>query len=50
MSKNDVFLLIRFQILDTLPNLNKQGVTKEFINDMISRRDEIIGLPLYCDV
>lgn len=50
MARNDVFMLLKFRLVDTLPNLNRQGVTKQFIDDMISRRDQLIGLPLYCDV
>lgn len=50
MAKNDVFMLVRFLLVDTLPNLNRQGVTQGFVNDMIARRDQLIGLPLYCDV
>ena len=50
LEHNEVFLVIRFRLLDDTANLNREGVTKAFIDDIVQRQDKLLGLPLYCDV
>jgi hypothetical protein len=48
--ENDVFLTLELTLCSSEPNQNNEGVSKEFIADVVSRNDEFTGLPLYADV
>lgn len=48
--QNDIFLCISMRMLSTLPNKNKEGVTKEFIDEIVSNPEKYLCLPLYADV
>jgi hypothetical protein len=48
--ENDVFLTIDLVVCTSKINGNNEGVSKEFIADIVSRNDEFVALPLYADV
>lgn len=45
-----VFLSIKLKLLDNVGNKNNEGVTAEFISDLIKRQDAFDCLPFYADV
>lgn len=45
-----VFLTVRFLLASTCGNLNKEGVTKAFIDDLVSRHEVFECLPMYVDM
>lgn len=45
-----VFLKVRFKLTDNAGNLNHEGVTKAFINDLIERQEQFECLPMYVDM
>lgn len=47
---NDIFLLVEMRILSTQPNGNHQGVTVEFIDEIVNNPEKYACLPLYADV
>lgn len=47
---NPVFLSIKLKLADNAGNRNNEGITAEFISDLIKRQDEFDCLPFYADV
>jgi hypothetical protein len=47
---NPVFLSITLKLADNLGNRNDEGITAEFISDLIKRQKEFECLPFYADV
>lgn len=47
---NDIFLLVEMRILSTQPNGNNQGVTVEFVDEIVNNPEKYACLPLYADV
>lgn len=48
--ENVVFLAIDVCICSSAINGNNEGVTSAFMQDIVNRSDEFVGLPLYADV
>lgn len=48
--ENDVFLTLELTLCSSEPNQNREGVSREFMADVVSRSDAFTGLPLYADV
>ncbi len=48
--ENDVFLTIEMVVCSSETNGNNEGVSREFMADIVARNDELAGLPLYADV
>jgi len=48
--QNPVFLSIHLKLADNTGNLNDQGITEQFIDDLIARQEEFDCLPFYADV
>ena len=48
--ENDVFLTIDMVVCSSETNGNNEGVSREFMADIVSRNDDFVGLPLYADV
>lgn len=49
-TENDVFLTIDMVVCSSETNGNNEGVSREFMADIVDRNDEFVGLPLYADV
>jgi len=49
-TENDVFLTIDMVVCSSETNGNNEGVSREFMADIVNRNDEFAGLPLYVDV
>lgn len=49
LQSNPIYISARMRICSTRVNLNKQAVTKEFIEDIVVNKANYIGLPLYAD-
>lgn len=47
---NDIFLLVEMRILSTQPNGNAEGVTPQFIDEIVANPEKYDCLPLYADV
>lgn len=47
---NDIFLLVEMRILSTQPNGNAEGVTPQFIDEVVAHPEKYACLPLYADV
>lgn len=47
---NDIFLLVEMRILSTQPNGNAEGVTPQFIDEIVANPEKYACLPLYVDV
>ena len=47
---NDIFLLVEMRILSTRPNGNAEGVTPQFIDEVVAHPEKYACLPLYADV
>ena len=47
---NDIFLLVEMRILSTKPNGNAEGVTPQFIDEVVANPEKYDCLPLYADV
>lgn len=47
---NDVFLTVDMVVCSSQTNGNKEGVSREFMADIVNRNDEFAALPLYADV
>lgn len=49
-NENDVFLTVDMRVCTSEVNANNEGVSKEFIADVVARNEELAALPLYADV
>lgn len=49
LQSNPIYISARIRICSTRVNLNKQAVTKEFIEEIVVNKADYIGLPLYAD-
>ena len=45
-----VFLHVQFKLADDAGNLNREGVSEAFIQDLMERQDEFTCLPMYVDM
>lgn len=45
-----VFLHAHFRLADNAGNLNHEGMTAAFINDLVNRQDQFDCLPMYVDM
>ena len=46
---NDIFLFVTMRMLSTRVNRNKDAVTAEFIDEVVSHPETYLGLPVYVD-
>lgn len=49
LQSNPIYISARMRICSTRVNLNKQSVTKEFIEEIVVNKANYIGMPLYAD-
>ena len=47
---NPIFLTVDVKLCDSVVNLNREGVTEEFIADVVERQNDHVCLPFYADV
>jgi len=47
---NPVFLTVHFLLTSNRGNLNREAVTKKFIDDLVSNQDRFACLPMYVDM
>ena len=45
-----MFLTVQFKLADNAGNLNHEGITSAFINDLVNRQDQFSCLPVYVDM
>lgn len=50
LQSNPIYVSAKMRICSTRVNLNKQAVTKEFIEDIGVNKADYVGLPLYADI